>query len=327
MSTKVLITGATGFIGSHLVEVLAARGWEITCWCRPQSRTAFLEGLGVKLVRGSLEDTALLEETVRGQDYIFHAAARIHSAPREVYEQVNHVFTRNLVQACCAAGSPGKRFIYVSSIAAAGPSDPGHIKTEQDPCTPRTEYGRTKLRGEEAVLSAGGRLPYTILRPPSVYGPRQKETELLMSLMRRRVVPILKSREPTTSLIYIKDLVEGMVQAALSDKALQQTYFLTDGRSYSWREVFFAARDALLPGALYLPLPEPLILLAAGLADGLKRLRILRSYFGRTAWHNMTRVPWLYSIRKAREELGFAPGYSLEAGLRETASGLGGPGR
>lgn len=325
--TRALITGATGFIGSHLVEYLAARNWEITCWCRHRSRTDFLESMGVNLVRGRIDDRPLLERTVGGQDYIFHAAARIHSAPRDVYERVNHVFTRNLVRACGAARSPSKRFIYVSSIAAAGPSEPGHVKTELDPCTPRTEYGRTKLRGEEAVRGAGESFPATIVRPPSVYGPRQKETELLMRLMRRRIVPVLKSREPATSLIYVKDLIEGMVRAAESDESLHQTYFLTDGRSYSWREVFFAARDSLLPGSVYLPLPEPAILLAAGVTDGLKRLRILRSYFGRTAWHNMTRIPWLFSIRKARKELGFSPRHTLEEGLRETASQLGASGR
>jgi dihydroflavonol-4-reductase len=320
MAIRALVTGGSGFIGSHLVENLAARQWEVTCWCRPQSRTEMLEKLGANLVRGRLEDISLLEETVRGQDYVFHVAARIHSAPRDVYEQVNHVFTRNLVQACCAAQSPSKRLVYVSSIAAAGPSDPGQIKTEQDPCSPRTEYGRTKLRGEEAVQSERGRLPATIIRPPSVYGPRQRETELLMRLMHRRIVPVLKKRNPATSLIYVKDLVEGMVQAALSEKALHQIYYLTDGRDYSWRKIFFAARDALLPGSLYLPLPEPVILLAATLTDTLKRLRLLRSYFGRRAWHNMTRLPWLFSIKKARDELGFSPQYSLESGLKETTA-------
>lgn len=320
MPPRALVTGATGFIGSHLVDFLSDRGWEIACWCRPESRTERLESRAVTLIRGHLDDHERLREAVSGRDTIFHLAARIHSAPREVYEQVNHVFTRNLVEAALAAGGSLRRFVYVSSIAAAGPSEPGTLKTEEDESSPRTQYGRTKLRGEEAVRLAGERLPHTIIRPPNVYGPRQKETELLMRLIRKRIVPVLKNQEPVTTLVYVKDLVRGIVQAAQAGEALGQTYYLTDGEVYSWRQVIFTSRDILLSGRAYVPLPEAAIELAAFLADGLKRTRLIRSYFGRRAWENMTRIPWLFSTDKARSQLNFSPEYSLEEGLRETAA-------
>lgn len=321
MPLRALITGATGFIGSHLVDYLTDKGWDITCWCRPESRTARLKDRGVRLVRGRLDELDRLTQAVSGQDYIFHLAARIHSAPREVYEQVNHVFTRNLVQASLEAGGTLRRFVYVSSIAAAGPSETGSIKTEEQNSSPRTEYGRTKLRGEEAVREAGERLPYTIIRPPNVYGPRQKETELLMRLIRKRIVPVLKSREPATTLIYVEDLNRGTVQAALAPEALRETYYLTDGEIYSWRRVLFTFRDIVLSRPVYVPLPEAVIVLAASLTDGLKRARLIRSYFGRRAWKSMTQTPWLFSCDKARSQLGFTPEYSLERGFRETLSG------
>ncbi len=318
MPPKALITGATGFIGGYLAAYLADLGWNITCWCRPESRTQALENLNVTLFRGQLDDTALLEQAVAPQDYIFHLAARIHSAPRETYEQVNHVFTRNLVQAVCEACPMLQRFVYVSSIAAAGPSQAGQLKREEDDTPPVTEYGRTKLRGEEAVREAEDRLPFTIIRPPNVYGPGQTESELLIRLIRRRIVPILRSRTPATTLIYVKDLVKGIGQAAFSEKALHQTYFLTDGKTYSWRHILFTIKDIVLERSWYLPLPESVILVAAGLFDGLKRLRVLRSYFGRKAWRSMTQTPWLFSTEKACSQLQFQSRYDLEQGLRET---------
>ncbi len=318
MPPKALVTGATGFIGGHLTEELVKLAWEVACWCRPQSRTARLDLLPVTVWKGDLDDHGLLRQAVAGQDYVFHLAARIHSAPRQVYERVNHVFTRNLVRACREAAAPPRRLVYVSSIAAAGPSRPGHLKTEAGPCRPLTEYGRSKLRGEEAVRQAGTDLPFTIIRPPNVYGPRQQETALIIRMIRKRIVPVLRKREPCTSMIYVKDLSLGLIQAALSPIAAGQTYYLTDGEVYSWHRVLFSLKDIILGPSLYLPVPEALISLAAAVIDVMKRTRLLRFYFGRRAWESMTRTPWLYSSSKARKELGFTPRYSLEQGLRDT---------
>jgi nucleoside-diphosphate-sugar epimerase len=322
MTARALVTGATGFIGSHLVDHLLDQGWDVACWCRPESRTERLEGRGVVLIRGKLDDHERLRRAVSGRDVIFHLAARIHSAPKELYEQVNHIFTRHLMDAALGeAGDSLRRFVYVSSIAAAGPSQPGTLKTEEDESSPISHYGRTKLRGEEAVRMKGGeRLPYTIIRPPNVYGPRQKETELVMRLIRRRIVPVLKSHEPVTTLVYVKDLVRGILRAAQAVEAENQVFYMTDGETYSWREVIFTLRDILLGGKAYVPLPEAVIELAACLTEGLKRTRLVRVFFGRRAWESMTRTPWLFSTEKARSLLGFTPEYSLEQGLRATAA-------
>jgi nucleoside-diphosphate-sugar epimerase len=275
----------------------------------------------VQLFRGRLDDLDQLARAASNQDYIFHLAARIHSASREVYDRVNHVFTRNLVQAALEAEGTLRRFVYVSSIAAAGPSEPSRIKTEEQDSLPRTEYGRTKLRGEEAVREAGERLPFTIIRPPNVYGPRQKETELLMRLIQKRIIPALKSREPATTLVFVEDLNRGTVQAALAPEGLNETFYLTDGETYSWRQVLETSREVVLKGSLFVPVPEAAIVLAAHLTDGLKRTRLVRSYFGRRAWKNMTQVPWLFSCDKARSQLGYRPEFSLEQGLRKTLTG------
>jgi nucleoside-diphosphate-sugar epimerase len=318
MQTRALVTGATGFIGSHLVEALIEQNWDVTCLVRLKSRTGFLENFPVKIRRGSFEDENFLGDTVKDQDYIFHLAARIRSARREVYERANFLFTKNLVRACLERNPDVKRLVYVSSIAAAGPSDPGEIQDENRPPAPTSEYGRTKLAGEEAVREMWDRLDATIIRPPNVYGPRQQETEMLIKLIRRKIVPLLKRDEQITTLVYVEDLIKGLIQAAQSTKTKGNIYYLTDSTFHSWKEVLLTIKKNVLDTPFYIPLYESIIFLAAWLTDVLKSMHLIRSYFGRRAWQAMVRTSWLFSSEKAEKDFGFRPEYSLDEGIAET---------
>lgn len=320
MPSRALITGATGFIGSHLAEALIERGWKVTCLVRPKSATESLEKRPVNIIRGSIQDAQLLDNAVRGQDYIFHLAARIRSTRRAVYEQVNHLFTRNLAQACQRENPDVGRFVYVSSIAAAGPSLPGEIQDETRIPAPTSEYGRTKLRGEKEIIRMWDRLNATIIRPSNVYGPRQQETELLIKLIQKRIVPLLKHDQKTTSLIYIKDLIKGILLASQSSITNRQIYYLTDKRHYSWKEVILVIKKHILGTSLFIPLYENIIQSAAWLTDVLKSVHLVRSYFGLRAWRAMARTSWLFSSEKAANDFGFEPEYSLDEGIKDTVA-------
>ncbi|MBN1273123.1 MAG: NAD-dependent epimerase/dehydratase family protein [Candidatus Aminicenantes bacterium] len=315
---KALVTGASGFIGSHLVQLLAEKGWSVTCLLRPTSRKEKLRRLPVHIVSGNLEDQSLLEKAAAGQKFVFHLAGRIRSARKDVYERVNHLFTRNLARACLKNSADLERFVYVSSIAAAGPSPPGIIKDESFPPAPASEYGRSKLRGEKALEEFRGKYPFTIIRPPNVYGPGQQETEMLIRLIKKKMVPVLRSGEKKTSLIYISDLVHGLVTAASLSRTVDKVYYLTDGRQYSWRELIFAVKDIILEKGLFFPLGEPLILGAAAATDFLKQTGLFSTMFGLRAWKTMTRTPWLFSSARAEKEFGFRATFNLMDGLKQT---------
>jgi len=317
MMRRALVTGATGFIGRYLVKELLSRGWEITCLVRPESQTKLLRRIPVRVIKGPANDRRILEKALQDQDYVFHLAARIRGTSQHEYELANHRFTKDLVQACLTVNPVLKRFVYVSSIAAAGPSAPGLIHDETNPSSPVSEYGRTKLKGEEAVKAHWEKLSSTIIRPPNVYGAGQQETELLIKLIGKRIYPVLKERGKTTSLIYIKDLITGILQAALSPKAIQEIYFLTDGQFYSWKDIMFILKKKVSGDAITLPLYESVIFSAAFFFDLLKALHILSSPFGRRAWKAMTQRTWLFSSAKAVHDFGFSPKYTLETGVQD----------
>jgi len=318
MPHKALVTGGTGFIGSHLVEALVSRNWQVLCLVRTKSRTRFLQSLPVEIVRGDPRDSAFLERAVEDQDYVFHLAARIRSAPKKVYQDANHFFTRNLAEACLRNRSGIKRFVYVSSIAAAGPSAGSSYSDESQPASPTSEYGRTKLKGEECLKRLAERLPSTIIRPPNVYGPRQKETGMLIKIIRSRVVPMLSSDREKTSLIYVKDLIQGIILAALSVRTINQIYYLTDEKGYSWRHLILAMKREILGSSFFLPIPEPVIALLASCADLYNRIGKHRVYFGKRVWRALIETPWLFTSRKAARDFGFRARYTLNEGIAET---------
>jgi dihydroflavonol-4-reductase len=318
MTPKALITGSTGFIGSHLVEALTKRNWDISCLIRPKSRPGILSQFPVRIVHGDVDDIPSLEEAVQGQDYVFHVAARIRSAPKKVYNLANFIFTVNLAQTCLNVNPGLKRFVFISSIAAAGPSQPGTSSDETSVCAPTSEYGRSKLRAENALCGLWDRLPVTIIRPPNVYGPRQLETELIIKIIKKRIVPLLKDETGRTSLIYIKDLVDGIIQASLSSRAAGQIYYLTDGVNHSWKNIILTNKDQILGTSLFFPFPEKVIYLAAWLADMLNTTGLYKVLFGRRILKVMLQTPWLFSPNKAERDFGFKSKYSLQKGMKET---------
>ncbi len=163
-----LVTGANGFVGSHLVDLLLESGYQVRCLVRGTSDLRWLEGKNVELRHGGILDPSSLAGAVRGADYVFHVAGITRARRREDFLRVNGEGTRNLAEAC-AKHAPGvRKIVYCSSLAAGGPAPSSRPIDEESPAVPHSTYGRSKLEGEIALLRLADRLSYSIVRPPAI---------------------------------------------------------------------------------------------------------------------------------------------------------------
>lgn len=221
---KALVTGATGFVGSHLVDALRARGHRITALVRSPAKAAALEGPGLTLVRGDLHAHEALRAACAGQDVIYHVAGAVAARTEAEYLHANRDGTANLVAAALAAGG-GQRLVLVSSGAAGGPTPRGQPATGTEPARPVTMYGRSKLAAEEVVRSSS--LPWVIVRPPTVYGPRDRDNLIkVFRMVRFGVAPVMGGGTMEVSAIYAPDLAEGLIAAAGSEAALGRAWYV-----------------------------------------------------------------------------------------------------
>ena len=315
---KALVTGASGFIGRRLATELAARGHDVVCLIRKTSRTEGLAGSGVRLVVGDLRDPGSLEAAMAGRERVFHLAAVVQAIDGLSFEQGNVEGTRHLLEACLRFAPSLERFVFVSSIAAAGPSGPDRPARESDEPRPVTDYGRSKLRAEKLVLEAAGRMPVTIVRPPNVIGPGSKDLEKAVALLKRRLVPAVGDGRPRTSLIDVDDLVEALILVSEDARSVGQTYFVTDGRAYAWSEITAALAAEVGVGRFRIPVPQGLQMAAAALAEAAARLTGKTPALTRDIVRAGRDHFWIYDGSKIERELGFRARFGLRDAARRT---------
>ena len=210
---RVLVTGASGFVGSTLCDELTKQGHEVAVLMRKTSSKAHLSHAKVIPVFGDLRDAASLADAVAGAEIIFHVAGVVSAKNREEFFDSNATGTKNLGLA--ARGSTSfRRFVYVSSLAAGGP---GENRVESDEPTPISYYGESKLAGEQILREL--KIPSVVIRPPAVYGPRDKGVLTFFQLVNRGILPVLgldKKNPRRYSFVHVDDLVQGILAAAFS---------------------------------------------------------------------------------------------------------------
>ncbi len=314
---KVLVTGSTGFIGSRLVEFLIKDGHEVHCLIRPESDLKCLEGLDVRLIRCRYSDKTSLAQAVRDMEVIFHLAARIEAPNWDAYYTANTLSTKHLIEAC-AEYNPGlKRFVFVSSIAASGPPRRGEIKDECSQCLPVSPYGRSKLMAEEIVQNYAERIPIVIMRPANVLGARQKELVLILDLLKKRIMPMIGSKESKTSICFVEDLVRALAIAAVHEKAVGNTYFIADRSVYSWRHMLKLIAGELRVYPAVVRIPYPVLYAIALLSEGWASLFKTQALLTRDSLEATRKYEWIYRTEKIRNELGFKTLISFENGIRD----------
>lgn len=317
-TVKALVTGSNGFIGSHLVEHLLEEGYEVYCLVRETSNLSLIEHLPVTLLRGDCRERESLYSAVRGKDYIFHLAGKIKAPDWETYYASNVLGTRNLIEACARENPNIRRFVHISSISAAGPSKKGVLKREEEPCVPITDYGRSKLLGEEEVRKYDGQIPFVIIRPPNVLGPGSEDLFSMMKILRKRIRPAVGNGDRQTSICFVQDLVRAIVLAATSPEAVGKTYYITDGNTYSWRLIGDVLAEELGLQGFMLHLPYPMVLLISSIVNVLSSLIGKSTMISPERVRQMRNTYWIYDGTKAEKDLGFKPVLDLQTGIRET---------
>lgn len=317
---RVLITGATGFVGSHLVETLAVpeTGRAVRVLTRASSDVSLLEGLGVERVTGHLGDLAALEKAVADVGVIFHLAALTRARNEREFQAANETGTRLLLEAARASGSV-KRFVYVSSLAAAGPAREGRPVTPDDVPGPLTAYGRSKLAGEKACGDFREAFQVAVLRPPAVYGPRDRDLLVFFQLASRGFLPVPGGPVRSLQMIHVGDLARAIAAAGLAEGATG-VYHVAEAQAYAWMEVLESVSRAVGKAGRRIPIPQSLLRMAGGLSGALGRLSRRPPIFDGDKARELLAPGWLCETDGAKRDLGFETAIPLERGLKETAA-------
>ena len=313
-----LVTGASGFVGSHVVDELLRRGARVRCLLRATSSRRWLDGKTVDLVAGDVGSPEGLDEAVAGADWIVHAAGLTHARNAAEFHRANVDGTENILAAALRSDPKPRRFLYISSQAAAGPSlDDGPV-TEDLPPRPVSSYGNSKLAGELLVMRAADRLPVVTIRPPTVYGPR--ETSLLKYF---RAVRAHLRPEPggprSLSVVYAEDHARAVWECLDQDAAVGQVYFVGGPDLTTFQELGDVIERAMGTRALRFPVPSVLLQAGALAGEAIGALTGRAPFFSREKFREITAGPWTVSSHKIRSQLGWAPATSLEEGVQATA--------
>ena len=268
-------------------------------------------------MRGSYYDVDSLKEAIGTVDYVLHIAGVTKARKPREYNDGNVLSTRNLLEA--AAANPNlKKFCFISSLTATGPSADGTPVDENTPCNPITTYGVTKLAAETICQLQVNRIPLVILRPPAVYGPRDHDGLEIFQWASRGYIPAMGSKQKIVSLIYGPELARAIVEATISDKTTGETYFVADPQSYSYCELM--EKTAIMAGKKpkTILFPKWLLYGLAGISEAVSVFQSKPAVLNIEKVRDLVQKHWVCSPRKLEEHIGFRPQVSIEDGLRRT---------
>ena len=317
-SGRVLVTGGTGFLGRHLIELLTDGTHEIGVLVRRDTDKSLWAGRAVIPLEADYDDAASLRRALTGVTVVFHLGAAVDDLDEETLDRGNVQATRALSEACLQTGSRPPLFVYASSISAAGPSTPGRPRTEEEPCRPVSAYGRSKLRAERLLQERGPALPSVILRLPNLIGEGQRQLRTTMALVSRRIVPIPGNGDRQTSLCTATDAARALLLAAERSPGRGEIYNVNDGGAYRWEDIVESLVRVLAPGPV-VRLRTPMLIAAAALMEAWAGIRKAAPRFSVHDVRNTHRNYWVFDGSKFRRELGFEPTVALEPELKRIA--------
>lgn len=315
---RALVTGAAGFIGSHLVERLSRDGWEVSASVHRKAPTP-AQGT-VEWFQGDICNPDGFRGRLVDVDYVFHVAGAIRGRTDRDFHEVNHGGTCRLLDAVEAECRSLRRFVYVSSLAAGGPNSGREALDESDPARPIDMYGRSKLAAEEECLARRSRIPITIVRPPLVFGPGDRSSYQLFRLVKNHLRLVLCGPERVYSWIYIEDLVVGLIRAATTPMPSGELLYLTAPNVVGWGELQSCIAEALGIRTLRVAIPYGALLAYGALAEIIGALSGVAPLVYRDKARQARPLAWTCSGRKAERLLEFQADVGLEAAVAASAA-------
>lgn len=318
LTGPVLITGATGFVGSHVAERLARSGATVRALVRRTSDTRRLHALGVELIEGGLADEDSARRAVQGVAAIVHLGALTRARTEAEYQRVNAEGTAMLVRAAVSTDPRPRRFVYLSSLAAVGPPVDGKPVRPEDPARPITAYGRSKRIGETACLDAADVLDVAVLRAPAVYGPGDRDLYTFFRLASLGVLPMPNGPARPLQLVHVDDLVDAVVRA-LAAPAGTGIVHIAEERAYAWEQVARMVADAVGSRARLVRIPAVVFRACAAASEGFASITRSATIFNRDKARELLAPGWLCETEEAFRRLGFRARIALPEGLTRTA--------
>lgn len=321
MNSKIIsvVTGANGFVGSHLVDLLIKEGHKVKCIVRKSSNLRWLEGKDVEIFDCGLFDKNGLKEVLKDADYLFHVAGVVKAKNEDGYFKGNVETTRNLLDSLLEINKEIKRVVIVSSQTAGGPSvSLNQPKKESDPSEPITTYGRSKKAQEDLAKSYMDKLPITIARAPAIYGERDTEIYLVFKTYKAGLFTLIGFNDKRLSLIHVADLVRGLYLCTQTDKSIGQTYHISSDKFYTWPEIGEEIKKSFGRKALTLRLPHFLVYSVAAIAQFFAMFSSKAATFNLEKAKDFVQTYWTLDVTKAKEELGYTQMVSISEGIKRT---------
>ena len=320
---KILITGASGFIGSFIVEKALKRGFETWAAVRKSSSREYLQDERIHFIELNLSKKEQLVEQLRDKDfdYVVHAAGVTKCLNKADFRRINTEGTKNLVDALIETGMPLKRFVFVSSLSVFGAIKerlPYDEIREDDTPQPNTEYGRSKLEAERYLDSVASRIPYIILRPTGVYGPREKDYFVMAKSIKQHSDFAVGYKRQDITFVYVEDVVQA-VFLALEKGENGRKYFLSDGEVYQSTTFSDLIHEELgRPWWIRMTAPVWVLRVITFFGEYTSRLTGKVSVLNNDKFNILKQRNWRCDIQPAINELGYQPKVTLKEGVRRS---------
>lgn len=316
----VVVTGANGFVGSHLVDLLISKNFEVRCLVRKSSNLKWIDNKKVKIYDTGLFDKEGIRKAFEGVNFLFHVAGVVKAKKEEDYFKGNVETTRILLETALEFKDSLKKIIVVSSQTVAGPSLDGNPVTEDMEPKPITTYGRSKFEEEKTAQKFMNELPITICRAPAVFGQRDTEIFIFFKTFASGLMTTIGFNEKKISLIHVTDLVYGFFLAAINKKSAGKTYFISSEKLYTWEEIGDATAKVMGKKAFHVKVPHFLVYTIAAIAQFFAMFSSKAATLNIEKAKDLTRQYWICSTEKAIKELGYRQKVDVAKGIQLTVN-------